>query len=29
MPPDSSMNDSGNKVVDGCGIIFRNVLAAW
>jgi len=23
------MNDSGIKIVDGCGIIFRIFLAAW
>jgi len=29
MPPDSSMNDPADKVVDVCGIIFRIFLAAW
>ena len=29
MPPDSSMDDPGDKVVDGCGIIFRIILTAW
>jgi len=29
MPPDSSMDYSGNKVVDGREIIFQIDLAAW
>ena len=29
MPPDSSMGDLGNEIVDGCGIMFRVFLAAW
>jgi len=29
MPPDSSMDDPGDNVVDGCGIIFPIILAAW
>jgi len=29
MTPDSLTDDPGDKVVDGCGVIFQIILAAW